>query len=522
MRRVLLAAQGDAGPAGAQRRTCAAGCGRSRARSTAARVRILNIIEFINRLLAGGLTDKLTSPLAGLKVAPYYGCLLSRGEDIIDGRRRTRTPSAWRPPSGPPARSPCRGTSPPSAAAAGFSMSDDRRGGRPLRPDPGRGRGRRRRGHRHRVPDVPLEPGHAATDHQPADRHRASPCRCCTCRNWWGWRPAWTRRSSAWTAISSTRWALPDRAPGMSRGGIGEQGVMPWLASASSSAIAARTSPGRSTWPPSPPPPRKLPGVVHAVDYKYMCSDPGQQMIKQAIARAQAHGRGRGGVQPADARAHLPPRRRRGGPEPVPAGDGQHPRALLVGPRATAPPPPPRPSTWCGVMVEKVKRNRSLHPIRVPVEPTALVIGGGIAGIQAALDIANGGQKVILVEKEPSIGGHMARLSETFPTLDCSQCILTPRMVEVASAPEHHADDLQRGRGRRGVRRQLRGHRSAARPATSTGPSARAAATAGPSARSRRSPASSTPAWACARPSTGRSRRPCPTSPSSTPRTASC
>ncbi len=63
-----------------------------------------------------------------------------------------------------------------------------------------------------------------------------------------------------------------------------------------------------------------------------------------------------------------------------------------------------------------------------------LIIGAGIAGIQAALDIANSGFEVVLVEKEPSIGGHMAQLSETFPTLDCSQCILTPRTVEVG----HH------------------------------------------------------------------------------------
>jgi heterodisulfide reductase subunit A len=69
------------------------------------------------------------------------------------------------------------------------------------------------------------------------------------------------------------------------------------------------------------------------------------------------------------------------------------------------------------------------------VNRKALVIGGGIAGIQAALDIANGGREVILVEKDPSIGGHMAQLSETFPTLDCSQCIMTPRMVEVKNHP---------------------------------------------------------------------------------------
>jgi len=65
----------------------------------------------------------------------------------------------------------------------------------------------------------------------------------------------------------------------------------------------------------------------------------------------------------------------------------------------------------------------------------ALVIGAGIGGMQAALDIADSGYEVILVEKDPSIGGHMAQLSETFPTLDCSQCILTPRTVEVGQHP---------------------------------------------------------------------------------------
>jgi heterodisulfide reductase subunit A len=87
------------------------------------------------------------------------------------------------------------------------------------------------------------------------------------------------------------------------------------------------------------------------------------------------------------------------------------------------------------ILVEKVKYNQSLNAIKVPVTKTALVIGGGIAGIQASLDIANTGHKVILIEKDPSIGGHMSQLSETFPTLDCSQCILTPRMVEVAQHP---------------------------------------------------------------------------------------
>jgi heterodisulfide reductase subunit A len=65
----------------------------------------------------------------------------------------------------------------------------------------------------------------------------------------------------------------------------------------------------------------------------------------------------------------------------------------------------------------------------------ALVIGAGIAGIQTALDIAEAGFKVYLVERDPSIGGHMAQLDKTFPTLDCSACIMTPRMVDVARHP---------------------------------------------------------------------------------------
>jgi heterodisulfide reductase subunit A len=86
--------------------------------------------------------------------------------------------------------------------------------------------------------------------------------------------------------------------------------------------------------------------------------------------------------------------------------------------------------------VERVKKNQSLEPISIPVTRRGLVIGGGIAGIQAALDMANSGYEVVLVERSPSIGGHMIQLSETFPTLDCSQCILTPKMVEASKHPK--------------------------------------------------------------------------------------
>lgn len=85
--------------------------------------------------------------------------------------------------------------------------------------------------------------------------------------------------------------------------------------------------------------------------------------------------------------------------------------------------------------VGKVLSAKPLYPGKVPVEKRALVIGGGIAGIQAALDIADMGYQVLLVEREPSIGGRMAQLDKTFPTLDCSACILSPRMVDVSQHP---------------------------------------------------------------------------------------
>ena len=175
-------------------------------------------------------------------------------------------------------------------------------------------------------------------------------------------------------------------------------------------------------------------GVAFATDYKYMCSDAGQTLIKNAIREHRLDGVVVGACSP---RMHEPTFRKtcaEAGPNPYlceianlrehcswvhPKGDDTTEKAIEI----------------VHGLVEKVRRNSPLTPIHVPITKKALVIGGGIAGIQAALDIANCGHKVILVEKEPSIGGHMSQLSETFPTLDCSQCILTPRMVEVAQHP---------------------------------------------------------------------------------------
>jgi len=79
---------------------------------------------------------------------------------------------------------------------------------------------------------------------------------------------------------------------------------------------------------------------------------------------------------------------------------------------------------------ERVKYQQPLEPMYVDVNPATLVVGGGIAGLQAALELADAGYPVYLVEREPSIGGHMAQFDKTFPTLDCSACILTPKMSE--------------------------------------------------------------------------------------------
>jgi len=85
--------------------------------------------------------------------------------------------------------------------------------------------------------------------------------------------------------------------------------------------------------------------------------------------------------------------------------------------------------------VKKVEKATPLYPGKMPVKQAVLVIGGGIAGITAALRVAEAGIKVYLVEKEPTIGGHMAKYAKVFPTLDCAQCILTPKMGEVAENP---------------------------------------------------------------------------------------
>jgi heterodisulfide reductase subunit A len=178
----------------------------------------------------------------------------------------------------------------------------------------------------------------------------------------------------------------------------------------------------------------KLGGVAFSTDYKYMCSDPGQTIIKQMIKEKGLTGVVVAACSPRMHEATFRKACSEAGLNPYMCEMSnlrEHCSWVHDKSEATT----QKAIDLVRTLVEKVKLNKPLSPIKVPVTKTALVIGGGIAGIQSSLDIANAGHKVILVEKDPSIGGHMSQLSETFPTLDCSQCILTPRMVEVAQHP---------------------------------------------------------------------------------------
>ncbi len=175
-------------------------------------------------------------------------------------------------------------------------------------------------------------------------------------------------------------------------------------------------------------------GVVVARDYKFMCSSLGQELIEQDI---KEKGLTRVVVAACSPHLHEQTFRKacdRAGLNPFlcelvsireqvswvhtdKEAATQKSKAVISG------------------GVERVIHDEPLEPLHVPIEPATLVVGGGIAGIQAALELADAGFPVYVVEREPSIGGHMAQFDKTFPTLDCSACILTPKMVSVGSHP---------------------------------------------------------------------------------------
>ncbi|MBI4722999.1 MAG: CoB--CoM heterodisulfide reductase iron-sulfur subunit A family protein [Candidatus Stahlbacteria bacterium] len=181
---------------------------------------------------------------------------------------------------------------------------------------------------------------------------------------------------------------------------------------------------------------KDYPGVAHAEHYVYMCSEPGQKLIRDAIRDKKLDS-----VVIASCSPTLHETTFRGLCRSTGLNPYQCEMANIREQCSWVHKDNKEEATLKAIrivktIVEKVNQNESLEPIKTPVTRRAMVIGGGIAGIQASLDIANAGYEVILVERSPSIGGHMIQLSETFPTLDCSQCILTPKMVEVARHPK--------------------------------------------------------------------------------------
>ncbi|MGC7847586.1 4Fe-4S binding protein [Desulforudis sp. 1088] len=179
----------------------------------------------------------------------------------------------------------------------------------------------------------------------------------------------------------------------------------------------------------------KMPGVVYAADYKYMCSEPGQNLIIDAV---RTHGLDRLVVASCSPRLHEETFRKalaRAGLNPF-LCEMANLREHCSWVHAAE--PEKAQAKALDLLRRAVAKAALLQPLTVsplPVTKRCLVIGGGIAGIQVALDVADAGQEVVLVEREPTIGGNMTRLDKTFPTLDCSACISTPKMAAAASHP---------------------------------------------------------------------------------------
>ncbi|MBI3166286.1 MAG: CoB--CoM heterodisulfide reductase iron-sulfur subunit A family protein [Chloroflexi bacterium] len=175
-------------------------------------------------------------------------------------------------------------------------------------------------------------------------------------------------------------------------------------------------------------------GVIVARDYKFMCSSLGQELIEKDIKEL-----GLTRVVVAACSPHLHEKTFRTAaknaglnPYLVELASIREQVSWVHTDKAVA---TEKSKAVIAGAVSRVIENQALEEIKVPINPNTLVVGGGIAGIQAALEIANAGFHVYLVEREPSIGGHMAQFDKTFPTLDCSACILTPRMVEAGTHP---------------------------------------------------------------------------------------
>ncbi len=179
---------------------------------------------------------------------------------------------------------------------------------------------------------------------------------------------------------------------------------------------------------------RGLKDVVVSRDYKFMCSDPGQEMIENDI---RTYGLNRVVVASCSPRLHEKTFQgacQRAGLNPylfqMASVREQVSWVTKDEDEATR-----KAKTLAAGAINRVNFHQMLETRSVSVHPDVMVVGGGIAGMQAALDIGNAGHTVYLVERETTVGGHMLQFDKTFPTLDCAACIGTPKMVEVAQNP---------------------------------------------------------------------------------------
>lgn len=177
-----------------------------------------------------------------------------------------------------------------------------------------------------------------------------------------------------------------------------------------------------------------LPGVAVSRDYKYMCSDPGQDLLKSDI---HEHGLNRIVVASCSPLLHEKTFRNataKGGLNPffVQMVNIREHDSWIHENKADA---TAKAMDLVRAAIRRVHFHKPLEKKEVPVHPDVLIVGGGIAGIHAALTLANAGKHVTLVEREATIGGHMAKFDKTFPTLDCAACILTPKMSLVRTHP---------------------------------------------------------------------------------------
>ncbi len=180
------------------------------------------------------------------------------------------------------------------------------------------------------------------------------------------------------------------------------------------------------------------PGVVYSANYQYMCSENGQQLIKQAIKEHNLTGVVIGSCSPRMHEATFRKAAEAAGLNPYMV-EVANIREQVSWIHKDIEEATEKAVILVRTAIAKVKLNAPLMAGESPVVKRALVIGGGIAGIQAALDIADAGFEVDIVEKNATIGGRMAQLDKTFPTLDCSACILTPKMVDCA---QHEKIDI--------------------------------------------------------------------------------